>query len=129
MSFVERCPLAGVSSRGGSTVLEFKQPTINSTPYITTLLHVQSTVFRDTTIANTETLQRLHLELNRCKPLTVLHKEGVQGYYDSYNPKVNAAIRNAFQSAAFRFGHSLLPDVVTRYNKFGERIGLSSTLF
>lgn len=47
----------------------------------------------------------------------------IQGYYDGYSPKVNAGIRAAFQSAAFRFGHSLLPDVIERYNKFHEKIG------
>ncbi|XP_076361056.1 salivary peroxidase/catechol oxidase-like [Tachypleus tridentatus] len=44
------------------------------------------------------------------------------GYYNGYNPKVNAGIRSAFQTAAFRFGHSLLPDVTERYNKFHEKL-------
>lgn len=45
-----------------------------------------------------------------------------KGYYEGYSPKINAGIRAAFQSAAFRFGHSLLPDVTERYNKYHERI-------
>ncbi|KAH7955143.1 hypothetical protein HPB49_024771 [Dermacentor silvarum] len=44
------------------------------------------------------------------------------GYYDGYSPKVNAGIRQAFQAAAFRFGHSLLPDITERYNKFHEKL-------
>ncbi|XP_015916569.2 peroxidase-like [Parasteatoda tepidariorum] len=56
----------------------------------------------------------------------VVAKYGIEplkhGYYDQYNPNVNAGIRAAFQSAAFRFGHSLLPDVIERYNKFHEKI-------
>lgn len=39
--------------------------------------------------------------------------------------QINAAIRQEFQSAAFRFGHTLLPDVTDRYNKFHEKIGES----
>ncbi|KAG1713990.1 Peroxidase [Nymphon striatum] len=45
------------------------------------------------------------------------------GYADSYDPKVNPGIRASFQTAAFRFGHSLLPDVTERYNKFHEKLG------
>ncbi|XP_076327260.1 salivary peroxidase/catechol oxidase-like isoform X2 [Tachypleus tridentatus] len=44
------------------------------------------------------------------------------GYYNGYNPKINSGIRSAFQTAAFRFGHSLLPDVTERYNKFHEKL-------
>ncbi|GIX91612.1 peroxidase [Caerostris extrusa] len=44
------------------------------------------------------------------------------GYYNGYSPKINGGIRSAFQASAYRFGHSLLPDVTERYNKFHERI-------
>ncbi|XP_076326347.1 peroxidase-like isoform X1 [Tachypleus tridentatus] len=44
------------------------------------------------------------------------------GYYNGYNPKINAGIRSAFQTSAFRFGHSLLPDVTERYNKFHDKL-------
>ncbi|XP_003743011.1 chorion peroxidase [Galendromus occidentalis] len=44
------------------------------------------------------------------------------GFYHGYDPKVNAGIRQGFQAAAFRFGHTLLPDVTDRYNKFHDKI-------
>ncbi|PRD35654.1 UNVERIFIED_CONTAM: Peroxidasin-like protein [Trichonephila clavipes] len=45
-----------------------------------------------------------------------------KGYYSGYSPKINAGIRAAFQASAYRFGHSLLPDVTERFNKFHEKI-------
>lgn len=44
-------------------------------------------------------------------------------YYDGYNPKINAGTRVAFQVGAFRFGHSMVSDVVERYNKFHVKLG------
>ncbi|XP_022244610.1 peroxidase-like [Limulus polyphemus] len=44
------------------------------------------------------------------------------GYYEGYDSKINAGIRTAFQNAAFRFGHSLLPDATDRYNKFHDKL-------
>ena len=44
------------------------------------------------------------------------------GHYNGYDEKANAAIRIAFQAAAFRFGHSILPDVIERYNKYHQKI-------
>ncbi|XP_076355981.1 salivary peroxidase/catechol oxidase-like [Tachypleus tridentatus] len=44
------------------------------------------------------------------------------GYYEGYDVKINAGIRTAFQNAAFRFGHSLLPDATDRYNKFHDKL-------
>lgn len=35
---------------------------------------------------------------------------------------MNAEVRVAFQAAAFRFGHSLVPDVITRFNKHHRKI-------
>ena len=46
----------------------------------------------------------------------------VDGYYKGYDEKVNPSIRLAFQAAAFRFGHSILPDVIERYNKYHQKI-------
>jgi hypothetical protein len=46
-----------------------------------------------------------------------------EGYSNGYDPKVNAEPRVAFQAAAFRFGHSIVPDVIRRYNKFNQKIG------
>ncbi|KAF8791141.1 peroxidase-like isoform X1 [Argiope bruennichi] len=71
-----------------------------------------------------------HITYSQFLPMVIgkqtVMKYGIEplkhGYFDGYSPKVNAGIRAAFQSAAFRFGHSLLPDVIERYNKFHEKI-------
>ncbi|CAN7998946.1 unnamed protein product, partial [Ixodes hexagonus] len=70
-----------------------------------------------------------HIVINEWLPMIIgpdtVKKYGLvpaQGYYDGYSSKVNAGIRQAFQSAVFRFGHSLLPDVTERYNKFHEKL-------
>lgn len=44
------------------------------------------------------------------------------GFYTGYDPKINPSIRLGFQAAAFRFGHSILPDVIERYNKYHEKL-------
>ncbi|XP_014219050.1 peroxidase [Copidosoma floridanum] len=44
----------------------------------------------------------------------VLEKEG---YWDGYDSNVNPGVIDAFASAAFRFGHSLLPTAIERWSK------------
>ncbi|XP_019354171.1 probable oxidoreductase PXDNL isoform X2 [Alligator mississippiensis] len=49
------------------------------------------------------------------------HGMNMMGEYRGYNPNVNAGIINAFATAAFRFGHTLINPVLYRLNEsFGE---------
>lgn len=71
-----------------------------------------------------------HVTFNEWLPMVIgpdaVKKYGLSplqhGYYDGYSSKVNGGIRQAFQASAFRFGHSLLPDITERYNKFHEKL-------
>ncbi|PSN49557.1 hypothetical protein C0J52_04989 [Blattella germanica] len=45
------------------------------------------------------------------------------GYWDGYDPNVDVTIPSAFVTAAFRFGHSLLPSVLERWSPSHVRIG------
>lgn len=72
-----------------------------------------------------------HITYNEFLPVVLgdklMRKYGLNlqksGYYKGYNEKINAGVRLAFTAAAFRFGHSLVPDVVERYNKFHDKLG------
>ncbi|GFG31758.1 hypothetical protein Cfor_04198 [Coptotermes formosanus] len=46
-----------------------------------------------------------------------------EGYWDGYDPNVDVTIPSAFVTAAFRFGHSLLPSVLERWSPSHVRIG------
>lgn len=53
----------------------------------------------------------------------------IQGYWDGYDASVNPGVIDAFASAAFRFGHSLLPTAVERWSKAHKFIGSYISLF
>lgn len=71
-----------------------------------------------------------HITFNEFLPVLLgrdkMHKYGLdlvaKGYYEGYDPKINAAIRLGFQAGAYRL-HSLVPDVFERYNKYHEKLG------
>lgn len=72
-----------------------------------------------------------HITYNEFLPIVVgrhaMNKFGLNlvkyGYYHGYDPKINPGVRVEFQAAAFRFGHSIVPDTVDRYNKFHQKLG------
>jgi len=65
-----------------------------------------------------------HITYNEFLPM-ILGKDMMQkhkiilkkhGYFDGYNPKVDATVTAQFVTASFRFGHSLLPSTVERWS-------------
>lgn len=72
-----------------------------------------------------------HISYNEFLPIVIgrssMNKQGISlqkhGYYTGYNNKVNPGIRVEFHAAAFRFGHTIIPDTVDRYSKYHEKIG------
>lgn len=39
-----------------------------------------------------------------------------KGYYEGYDPNVNPTVANAFSTAAYRFGHSLVQPSFVRFD-------------
>jgi peroxidase-like protein (fragment) len=71
-----------------------------------------------------------HIIFNEYLPIVLgreaMNKYGLDltsDYYNGYDPTVNPSIRLGFGSAAFRFGHSLIPDIFERYNKYHQKLG------
>uniref|UniRef100_A0A6G1SBU1 Peroxidasin n=2 Tax=Aceria tosichella TaxID=561515 RepID=A0A6G1SBU1_9ACAR len=72
-----------------------------------------------------------HITYNEFLPL-VIGKEKIQEYglnlappgeyYHGYDAKINSGVRVEFQAAAFRYGHSLVPSYIERYNKYHQKI-------
>lgn len=76
--------------------------------------------------------QLQHITFNEFLPLVIgkekIYEYGLEleqpgRYYRGYDSKINAGIRVEFQAAAFRYGHSILPSHIERYNKFHNKIG------
>lgn len=76
--------------------------------------------------------QLQHITFNEFLPLVIgkdkIYEYGLElehpgRYYQGYDNKINAGIRVEFQAAAFRYGHSILPSYIERYNKYHKKIG------
>ena len=71
-----------------------------------------------------------HITINEFLPL-LLGQELISrynlteadGYWDGYDENVHFGPSHAFQTAAFRFGHTFIQSMVRRYNKWHEFIG------
>jgi hypothetical protein len=50
------------------------------------------------------------------------------GYYEGYNISINPTVANAFGTAAFRFGHSLVQSKLKRCDKFHRIIPYGNDL-
>jgi len=73
-----------------------------------------------------------HITFNEFLPLVIgkekIYEYGLElehpgRYYHGYDSKINAGIRVEFQAAAFRYGHSIVPSYIERYNKYHQKIG------
>jgi peroxidase len=73
-----------------------------------------------------------HISYNEFLPLVIgkekIYEYGLNlappgEYYHGYDPKINSGVRVEFQAAAFRYGHSLVPSYIERYNKYHQKIG------
>jgi len=87
------------------------------------------TIFQETRHINAAMVQ--HITYNEFLPM-VLGKEVMQrhglilnknGYFDGYDPLTNPSVATGFTSAAFRFGHSLLPSTIERWSKSHRYVG------
>ena len=87
------------------------------------------TIFQETRNINVAIFQ--HITFNEFLPLVVgkqaLYEHGLvlytDGYYDGYNPSVDPGAAQGFTTAAYRFGHSLLPSTVERWTYSHQFLG------
>jgi peroxidase len=49
-------------------------------------------------------------------PICQLNNKLLQGHSNSYKPGLNPTVPASFGTAAFRFGHSLLPSTIERWS-------------
>lgn len=81
------------------------------------------TLFQEARRINIAEIQ--HITYNEFLPILlgkdVMEKFGLvlekENYWDGYDPTVNPDVIDSFASAAYRFGHSLLPTAVERWSK------------
>lgn len=72
-----------------------------------------------------------HITFNEFLPMVlgkeVMHSHDLvllkDGYFDGYDAYTNPSAASVFTSAAFRFGHSLLPSTIERWSKTHRYIG------
>ena len=71
--------------------------------------------------------QMQHITYNEWLP-KILGKNGMEklGSYKGYNPNVEPSVFNAFATAAFRFGHTLIQPILARLNSSFQEIAEGS---
>jgi len=87
------------------------------------------TIFHETRHIMAALMQ--HITYNEFLPMVlgkeVMHRHGLvllrDGYSDSYDSSTNPGTANAFATAAFRFGHTLLPSTIERWSKTHRYVG------
>jgi len=87
------------------------------------------TVFQETRHINAALVQ--HITYNEFLPMVlgkeVMHQHDLvllkDGYFDGYDQYTNPSAASGFTSAAFRFGHSLLPSTIERWSKTHRYVG------
>ena len=87
------------------------------------------TLFQEARHINAAIIQ--HITFNEYLPMVLgreaLHRHGLvlynDGYFDGYDPAVNPSAGQGFTTAAYRFGHSLLPSTIERWTSSHRFLG------